>query len=234
MSSPSSRPDVYADLRQKIIALEHQPGVDLDESTLVDAYGVSRTPIREALIRLAAEGLVVIKRNRGAYVAPLDMATLRAYFEAADFLTRAIVRLAALRRTADDLTAIETAMTAFEEALRRSDTRAMVEQNDRFHDAISAAAGNKYLYDASRRVLADHQRVAQLCYAHEVGVGDTRAQETTLAQHRALFEALKEGDAATAEKVALEHLGLCKEGLRDLLTARDGLLEDVRLNADAA
>lgn len=232
--APPTRPDVYADLRQKIIALEHRPGIDLDEGTLVDTYGVSRTPIREALIRLAAEGLVVIKRNRGAYVAPLDLPTLRAYFEAADFLTRAIVRLAARRRTAGDLTAIEGAMVAFEEAMQRGDTGPMVEHNDRFHDAISAAAGNKYLYDASRRVLADHQRIAQLCYAHEIGTGDATTKEATLAQHRGLFEALRAGDAAAAERVALDHLGLCKEGLRDLLVAEDGALDDLRIDADAA
>lgn len=234
MTRSAQRPDVYADLRQKIIALDYQPGVDLDEGTLVETYGVSRTPIREALIRLAAEGLVVIKRNRGAYVAPLDVATLRSYFEAADFLTRAIVRLAALRRSWEDLKTIEAAMVAFEEAWERNDTRAMVEENDRFHDAISAASGNTYLYDAARRVLADHQRIAQLTYAHEIGVGDARAKETTLAQHRALFAALERGETDTAERVARDHLGLCKDELQRILTATDGSLDDLQTEADAA
>lgn len=231
---PVPRPDVYADLRQKIIALDHQPGVDLDEGALVETYGVSRTPIREALIRLAAEGLVVIKRNRGAYVAPLDVATLRAYFEAAEFVTRAIVRLAALRGSERDLATIESAMVAFEDAVRRDDARAMVEQNDRFHDAISAASGNKYLYDAARRILADHQRIAQLCYSHEIATRDDRAMDITVAQHRALFSALRKGDATAAEEVAIDHLGLCKEGLRDILTATDGALAGLMIEADAA
>jgi DNA-binding GntR family transcriptional regulator len=226
--------DVYNDIQRKIITLEFAPGSDLDEATLVEMYGVSRTPIREALIRLAGEGLVVIKRNRGAYVSPLDVATLRAYFEAADFITRAVVRLASQRRSKTDLEAIEAAMLTFERAMARRDMAAMVEQNDRFHAAISAAAHNKYLEAASRRLLADHQRIAQLCYAHELETQDDQAKASTLEQHRVLFESVKRRDPATAERTALAHLKLCKEGLQQLLTGMDGLLDDLNIEDVAA
>jgi DNA-binding GntR family transcriptional regulator len=226
--------NIYDDIRRRIITLQFAPGTDLDEATLVEMYGVSRTPVREALIRLAGEGLVTIKRNRGAYVSSLDVTTLRAYFEAADFLTRAVVRLASRRRSETDLRAIETAMLAFERAMARCDMAAMVEQNDCFHAAISAAAHNKYLEAASRRLLADHQRIAQLCYAHELDTQDDQAKTSTLEQHRALFESMKRRDPITAERTALAHLRLCKEGLQQLLAGMDGLLDDLDVEDAAA
>lgn len=234
MKDNGGKRDVYADIQRRIITLEFAPGSDLDEATLVEMYGVSRTPIREALIRLAGEGLVTIKRNRGAYVSPLDVTTLRAYFEAADFITRAVVRLASQRRSETDLKATETAMLAFERAMARSDMAALVEQNDRFHAAISAAAHNKYLEAASRRLLADHQRIAQLCYAHELETQDDQAKTSTLEQHRALFDSIKRRDSLTAERTALAHLRLCKEGLQQLLTGMDGLLDDLNVEDAAA
>ena len=81
MKRKSTKQDVYADLRRRIISMDLPLGADLDEVELVDHYGVSRTPIRETLIRLQGEGLVELRRNRGAYVAPLDFPTLKAYFD---------------------------------------------------------------------------------------------------------------------------------------------------------
>jgi DNA-binding GntR family transcriptional regulator len=229
-----NKKDVYADIRQKIITLEFGPGSDLDEGMLVQMYGVSRTPIRETLIRLAGEGLVTIKRNRGAYVSPLDISTLQAYFEAAEFLTRAMVRLAASRRTASDLRSIATAMTRFESALEESDMASMVRWNDRFHDAIGRAAHNDYLYAAYRRVLADHERIAQLCFEDELDRHDTEVKSSTLDQHSSLVAALERGDADMAERVSVEHIGLCKRGLQQLLARPGGLLGDIRVGSDAA
>jgi len=98
----STKLRAYQDIRRKIVRLELSPGQDLDEARLVETYGLSRTPIRELLIRLAGEGLVVLRRNRGAYVSPLSVDTLQAVFEAGDLLERAIIRLACARRDERD------------------------------------------------------------------------------------------------------------------------------------
>ena len=97
-SDKPARP-LYEELRHQIISMKIKPGADLDEKTLVEKFGVSRTPVRESLIRLSAEGLVEIRKNRGATVTALDLQTLQSIFEAGDLIEKAFTRLACLRRT---------------------------------------------------------------------------------------------------------------------------------------
>lgn len=231
MKRKSTKQDVYADLRRRIISMDLPPGEDLDEVELVDQYGVSRTPIRETLIRLQGEGLVELRRNRGAYVAPLDFPTLKAYFEAADFLHRAVVRLAAQRRTPSDLEAIREAMLGFEDALAQEDSYLMVTWNDRFHERIGFAAYNKYLLGAYRRVLADHERIAALIFNREIATNATEEISLTLEQHRSLYEALEAGREEEAEQIAAAHLNLCRNGLAELLEKSSGALDGITMEA---
>ncbi len=116
MSDANSEPGserVYRDLRREILHLVLKPGDDLDESVVSARFAVSRTPVREALIRLTAEGLVTSSRGRGARVAPLSIGDLRAFFEGLDILQRSVTRLAAHRRLDSDLARIEASMLGF-------------------------------------------------------------------------------------------------------------------------
>lgn len=218
---------LYDELRRRIVTMELEPGTDLDEAEVSSFYGMSRTPVREILIRLQAEGLVVHRPNRGAMVAPLDMATLQSWFEAGRMIHRAMVRLAAQRRTEADLEAIREAMEGFEQATRDRDKLQMLYANERFHDLIGRAARNPYLYASYRRVLADHERISELCYGYE---SEGRAQhdsQLTLDEHRRLFEAIRSGDADTAEEVIDAHLSLAREGLRHALERWDQALSSL-------
>src|SRR3990167_3743588 len=94
---------VYDDLRVRILRLELAPGEHLDENALVRAYGVSRTPVREALIRLRSEGLVNLLPNRGARVVSLDVHDIPQMFEAIELCMRVTVRWATARRSEADL-----------------------------------------------------------------------------------------------------------------------------------
>ncbi|MDZ7748616.1 MAG: GntR family transcriptional regulator [Halofilum sp. (in: g-proteobacteria)] len=211
---------LYDELRRRIVTMELEPGTDLDEAELSSFYAMSRTPVREILIRLQGEGLVVQRRNRGAMVAPLDMGTLQSWFEAGRMIHRAMVRLAAHRRTEQDLEAIHGAMEAFEQATRERDKLQMLYSNERFHDLVGRAARNAYLYASYRRVIADHERISELCYSYEV---EGHAQHD-LDGHRRLCDALAAGDADTAEQVIDAHLSRAREGLRDALARWDDAL----------
>src|SRR6266404_3667316 len=90
---------VYDSLKAQILDLELKPGTLLDETVVSRQFGVSRSPVREALIRLSAEGLVQNLRNRTSIVAPFDVATLPAYFDAIQLLYRLSARLAAANIT---------------------------------------------------------------------------------------------------------------------------------------
>lgn len=224
-----SKQDVYSDIRWRIISLELAPGADLDETELVNHYGVSRTPIRETLIRLHGEGLVELRRNRGAYVAPLDLTTLKSYFEAADFLHRAVVRLAAQRRTKEDLASIAEAMEAFETAIKAGKSYDMVVWNDQFHGRIGQAARNKYLFAAYSRVLVDHERIAALIFDREIATSADDEIQTTLEQHASLYKAIEAGDADRADAISSAHLNLCRTGIADVLSGSSTLLEGIEL-----
>ncbi|MEM9854042.1 MAG: GntR family transcriptional regulator, partial [Pseudomonadota bacterium] len=79
-------------LRQKILALELAPGAELDEASLCEAHGLSRTPLREVLQRLAGEGFVTLTAHRGATVASMDLARMRTFFQTAPMVYAGIAR----------------------------------------------------------------------------------------------------------------------------------------------
>lgn len=230
MAREMTKETLYHELRRRIITMDLAPATDLDEAELSAAYGMSRTPVRETLIRLQSDGLVVARRNRGASVAPLDMATLQSWFEAGRMLHRAMVRLACRRRRSEDLAAIEAAMTEFEAAMQAEDMLRMVYANERFHDLIGRAARNPYLYAAYQRILADHERISGLCYGYEIETHAEEDKELTLHQHRALYEAIAARDADEAEQVIDAHLSLCWDGLRRIMEGGEEALADVTLD----
>ncbi|MDX1610507.1 MAG: GntR family transcriptional regulator [Halofilum sp. (in: g-proteobacteria)] len=230
MAANMTKEMLYQELRRRIITMDLPPGADLDEAELSAAYGMSRTPVRETLIRLQSDGLVVQRRNRGASVAPLDMGTLQSWFEAGRMVHRAVVRLACLRRRDEDLAAIRAAMEEFEQVMAAEDLLGMIHANERFHDCIGLAARNPYLYASYQRILADHERISRLCYGHEIEYEEEADKQLTLQQHRDLYAAIAERDADTAERVIDAHLNLCKDGLRRILEGSEHVLADVALD----
>src|SRR5512134_3641292 len=105
---------VYDALRTEILALTLAPGQLLDETSLAERFDLSRSPVREALIRLAAEELVVTLPNRSTIVAPIELASFPKYVDALDVAQRFNARLAAQLRTDADLEVIATRQRAFE------------------------------------------------------------------------------------------------------------------------
>ncbi len=198
---------VYDGLRTRILEASLPPGEDLDEATLVEMYGVSRTPVREALIRLASEGLVELLPHRGARVAALNFTDIPQYFESLDLLQRAATRWAASRRSDEDLKEIDRARKSFERRARQEDTLAMTEANHDFHAAIGRASGNDYIARAYLRLLDEGLRVARLSYAHEVPESEGRIKhiDITIDDHRLLQEYIAARDADRAEALAGEH-----------------------------
>src|SRR5579863_1494663 len=94
---------VYVTLRNEILTMKLAPGTHLDELGVAERFDVSRSPVREALVRLSAEGLVTILPNRGNIVTPMDFGRVPEFLDALDLLQRVTTRLAALHRTAHDL-----------------------------------------------------------------------------------------------------------------------------------
>ncbi|MGN6749817.1 MAG: GntR family transcriptional regulator [Xanthobacteraceae bacterium] len=152
---------VYAALRHAIIVLDIQPGTALEEERLCRQYKVSRTPLREALIRLASEGLVELEPNRGAKVATVQFVDVLDHYEAMDVFQPVIWHFAAVRRTGADIEAIKKCLKAFRTAITRQDAEAIIQSNYEIHTMIASACHNRSLERAARHMLVDKLRVAQ-------------------------------------------------------------------------
>ncbi|WP_108661020.1 GntR family transcriptional regulator [Acuticoccus kandeliae] len=153
---------VYDVLRNRILNLELQPGAEIDEAGLIAELGVSRTPIREALIRLSAEELVTLTPNRGAKVPVLDFAEVGELFDALEVVQRVATRWAALQRTPDHVSRLREAATRYEQATHDRDLDGMREWNFQYHKIIGEASGNRYFQRTNDILLFRSLRLAQL------------------------------------------------------------------------
>ncbi len=192
---------VYTKLRDEILRVQLAPGSPLDEVGLSERFEMSRSPIREALVRLSSEGLVVILPNRSTIVAPMDFQRIPEFLDALDLLQRVVTRLAALHRTAADFERIVKTQKAYEEGVGQSiasgDSITMIERNYDFHMAIASAGRNQYFMDLYRRLLEEGRRMLHFHFEYqaldpEISVGRMAADHTQMV---AAIEA-RDGDAA--------------------------------------
>lgn len=190
---------------------EFSPGERLDETQLGKRFGVSRTPVREALHQLAAAGLVDLRPHRGAVVADVPPHRLVEMFEVMAELEAMSGRLAARRLTPsarDELLAIHKACG---DAARRKDPDAYYYENERFHAAIYAGSGNAFL---AEQALALHRRLKPY---RRLQLRVSRRIEASFAEHEAVMAALLAGDGETAARELHAHVLVQGERFSDLM-----------------
>ena len=199
---------VYLTLRNEILTMKLAPGTQLDELGVAERFSVSRSPVREALVRLSAEGLVTILPNRGNVVTPIDFQRVPEFLDALDLLQRVTHRLAALHRTPDDIRAISTAHKAYlkgvAESIKTGNSLPMIERNYEFHMAIAKAGRNTYFADLYRRLLDEGRRMLHLHLKYKA-LDPNITPEGMAADHAEMLRSIEEGDAEHAEAVAHEH-----------------------------
>lgn len=204
------RTTVYDAMKADILSLALQPGQELDEVSLARRYGVSRTPIREALIRLAAEHLASVGHNRRTTVTPLILADYPRFIEALDLTRRAVSRLAAERRHEADIAKLQDALAALvrgaKDVRRGSDAfaRAFVPLEASLHLAIAEAGHNGYLTRSYEQLLTTGHRMLHLPYAYDPRPGEPLGRYVArgVAHHETLVAAILGGDAGRAEAAA--------------------------------
>jgi DNA-binding GntR family transcriptional regulator len=203
---------VYEDLRQRILSLELIPGSIFDESRIVAELGVSRTPVREAVIRLVSEGLLR-RDGRQIRVSSFEVAQLRPFFEANRLLSRSLHRLAAIRRTPSQLEKIRTEMLAFEKSVREGSDVIMNEANYRFHREIARAADSAFLERTYSDILLEGMRLSRQCFeAGDSSIDQLDAHIARIvADHRDLFAAIEHRKPDEADNVASQHSDLFRD-----------------------
>lgn len=198
----AGRKGVYEALRREILSLDLKPGQLLDETGLAERFGLSRSPVREALIRLAGEDLVVILPNRSTIVAPIEIASFPKYVEALDITQRMHARLAAALRTEADLQTIARRQREFEATLEERDHLAMSEANKNFHMAIAEAGRNPYLIGFYERLLDQGRRMLHM---HFEFLERTPGGHLLTDEHDQMIAAIKARDVERADQLAHAH-----------------------------
>ncbi len=198
------------DLKLRILTTDLAPGCDLDETALADHYGISRTPLREVLHRLAGAGYITTAENRGAKVASMDIGVMRRFFQTAPMVYANIARLAADARTTAQIATLKEAQQAFTRAIAARDVSATALANHRFHAIIGEMAHNPYMTAALNRLLIDHTRLSQRFYRPANAEEELRTVKAS-AQHDALISAIEAGEGALAMELSLEHWDLSRD-----------------------
>ncbi|HEY4274939.1 MAG TPA: GntR family transcriptional regulator [Rhizomicrobium sp.] len=194
---------LYGQLLVDIIIGVLAPGERLDEQHLVKRYGGGLAGIREALARLALEGLVVRRARVGTMVAPLDLMEAREAFAARALVEIECAGLAARHATEDELAAIRATLDEGENAIAENDPRALAVMDEAFHVAVATASHNRVL---ARMVMTLHHQTARFWLVTMREPSLTESREA-LAQHRALADAIAARDINGAEAAMRVALG---------------------------
>jgi len=205
---------IYEELRKQILTLKLKPGAQLDEISLATQFGLSRSPVRDALARLISEGLVTILPNRTTLVTPFEIEEFPKYISALDLIQRAVSRLAATHRSEADLVKIRQADQVYMKAVAGGDFQEMSETNKAFHMAIAHAANNPYFVGYYERLLGEGQRLSHLHFDFTV----TSPSANKLGRdHEELIAAIERKDANAAEQLAHEHTMLFQKRFLDYM-----------------
>jgi DNA-binding GntR family transcriptional regulator len=205
---------VYDILRDEIISLQLLPGSPIDENQLAERFEMSRTPIREALVRLGSDGLVTALPNRSTVVSNIDFLGLPAFFDAMTLMYRMTTRLAARNRTADDLQIIRAHQEDFARAVREQNALKMIATNRDFHAAIADAGRNPYYASLFARLLDEGRRLLRLYYSSFAD----RLPEQYVVEHEDMIRAIEEQDIDLADSLASGHADQIVNQIRKLIT----------------
>lgn len=215
--APTLKATVVRRLEEEIVSGVLPPGTRLDEVQLAERYGLSRTPLREALAQLAASGLIEIRPRSGAYVtqlSPRAMVECLAYTAEVEAVA---AMWAASRMTASERTSLSDLQARAAGSVELGDTDSYFEQNRAFHAAIYAGAHNSYVHEAALQLFlrgAPYRRL-QLRQRGRLA--------TSHAEHRAIAEAILAEDGAGAANAIRSHIMIQGDRFMEFLaTLPDG------------
>ena len=181
-------------IRQRIFSRQLAPGSWIDELTIAKDYGISRTPLREALKVLATEGLVTMKVRRGAYVTEVSEQDLNEVYHLLSLLESDAAGVVAAKATQAQMDELKALHQQLEATVRpnKTDREKFFEINERFHMALLKIANNRW----RDQMVADLRKVMKLNRHHSLF--KTGRIEDSLAEHQAIMAALEARDAAAA------------------------------------
>jgi len=207
-SSPSAGQHVFDHLKRLIVTIELLPGASLSEAGLMAQLEVGRTPLREALRRLADEGFVTIYPRRGIVVRQLGLADAQYVFESRAVIEPANARSAALAIDAQQKAALESIAEAVDMAERAGDLETFMERDMNLHLTIARIGGNHIMTGFPERLVSFN---AWLWFTQLKRYG---MKTSDLAPHQEIVAAIIAGDADSAESAMRRHVAIARERMR--------------------
>ena len=200
---------IHAALRAAILDVALAPGAVIAEHEIASRFGVSRTPVREALLRLADEGLVDVRPQRGTFVARLSLKRI----EEALFVRQAVecqilARVAAREDRAVVAAGLNAIVAEQAASIEAGDVGGALDADTRFHHALVAASGLEGVWSVVAQARDLHHRI------RAIAVPELGSAAQAIRDHRAIVRAVREGDAARAAQAMTKHLA------RNLVLAR--------------
>ncbi len=201
----------YYAIRELIVTLELPPGAVVREPELTERLGIGRTPVREALRRLAQERLIEVFPRRGMFVTRVDVRDLARLCEVRTALEPEAARLAAERATQADLAELQDLLAELD-GPRRRDPRAHIDLDERIHRAIYQASHNPFLVETLEAYYTHALRIWMVALARTDIAG-------AVGSHHAVLEAVVRGNGPRAAERMREHVADFEEAVRDVLLA---------------
>lgn len=190
----------YDLIKERILNNEYEPGFQALEPEIAEELGMSRTPVREALIRLSNEGLVEVIPRRGFRVVPLSPADMKEIYQVLTALESMAAEVLARRKpTLEELEPMEQAVEALNDALRNDDLDAWAVADEQFHRSLLELCGNQRLASMAATVYDQAYRARQISL--RLRPKPWKSNE----EHKAVLEAVKQGDWILARKIHGEH-----------------------------
>ncbi|MBO5260206.1 MAG: GntR family transcriptional regulator [Agathobacter sp.] len=191
---------VFGRIREGILSGKYAANEELKEKTLGEEFGVSRTPVREALRQLELEGLVSIIPNKGAYVIGVSLQDIKDIYEMRCLLEGLCASWAAEKITQEQLAELDENIFLTEFHAEKENWCQMVELDNRFHELLYQASGSREL----SHVLRDYHQYVQR--VRKVSLGYPKRVQESKEEHKAIVEALRSKDPKKAQELATKHI----------------------------
>ncbi|OCA98387.1 GntR family transcriptional regulator [Clostridium beijerinckii] len=202
ISKNSTSKVIYHNLREEIINLYLEPGTSISEKELSEKYRVSRTPVREALVRLAQEGLVQIYPQKGTVVSLIDLSAVEEERFLREHLERAVVKEACMEFPKENILALEMNLKFQKMYIENNDYKKLFDTDEEFHKIIFEGCSKKRIWNSINDGSTEFQRIRVL------RLTVNSSWDNIYLQHKEIFNAIKNKNPEMAEEFMKKHLNM--------------------------
>jgi DNA-binding GntR family transcriptional regulator len=197
----------FQQIYRKIMTLEYEPGRRLEEKQLMEGLNIGRTPIREALLRLAADFMVESHPNMGFVVRPITLQNTKAAFAALKIMELGVAELAVRQDVGCLLEQMQRANQQVAEAIAQRDIVGLVDANSRFHQHLADCSRNDYLIHGLHKVRCETDRLAYMSFSSQIDPIKPLEEHyrSVIDQHRTIIDSIRKRDEPRLKEALIEH-----------------------------